>query len=333
MSIASGIPSSRREFLAIAAAALATACKGPPYRAADFVVPGKSQVAILPAPNYEIDLSDVIARGLRELGVSVTDKRILLKPNLVEYEPGTVINTHTNVIVGAAIALKRSGAREVVVAEGPGHRRDIEYLTASTGLYDHLREEGLRFVDLNHDDARETVLRSWFTGLSSIALPTAVLEADLVVSMPKLKTHHWAGMTCSMKNLFGVVPGAVYGWPKNLLHLKGIEQSILDLTATVRPGLAIVDAVVGMEGDGPIMGTPKQVGVLLMGTDVVAVDATAARLMRLRPERIPYIAEARRYLGNVAPDRIQILGESLERSATPFRVLDPFNELREATSS
>ena len=69
---------------------------------------------------------------------------MLLKPNLVEYEPGTVINTHPNVIVGAAIALKRAGAREVVVAEGPGHRRDIEYLITSTGLFDHLREERLR---------------------------------------------------------------------------------------------------------------------------------------------------------------------------------------------
>lgn len=328
----SALPS-RREFLAITAATLASACRRPPYRSSDFTVPGTSTVAILPASNYDIDLSDVITRGLRELGVNVRGKRILLKPNLVEYEPGTVINTHTNVIVGAAIALKRAGAKEVVVAEGPGHRRDIEYLTASTGLFDHLREEGSRFVDLNHDDVSSTKLRSWFTGLESLALPTAVLDADLIVSVPKLKTHHWAGMTCSMKNLFGVVPGAVYGWPKNLLHLKGIDQSILDLTATVRPRLAIVDAIVGMEGDGPIMGTPKQVGVLLMGTDVVAVDATAARLMRLRPERIPYIAEARHYLGNVAADRIQILGESLERSATPFQVLDAFNDLREATSS
>jgi uncharacterized protein (DUF362 family) len=323
----------RREFLTITAAALASACRRPPYRPSDFVVPRASTVAILPASNYDIDLSDVITRGLRELGVNVSGKRILLKPNLVEYEPGTVINTHTNVIVGAAIALKRAGAKEVVVAEGPGHRRDIEYLTASTGLFDHLREEGSRFVDLNHDDVSSTKLRSWFTGLESLVLPTAVLDADLIVSVPKLKTHHWAGMTCSMKNLFGVVPGAVYGWPKNLLHLKGIDQSILDLTATVRPRLAIVDAIVGMEGDGPIMGTAKQVGALLMGTDVVAVDATAARLMRLRPEGIPYIAEGRHYLGNVARDRIEIRGESLERFATQFKVLDAFNELREATSS
>jgi uncharacterized protein (DUF362 family) len=319
---------SRREFLFAATAAVVSGCSRPPYRAADFSVPRTSPVAILPAPNYEIDLSDVIERGLRELGVNVAGKRILVKPNLVEYEPGTVINTHANVIVGAAIALKRAGAREVVVAEGPGHRRDIEYLITSTGLFDHLREEGLAFVDLNHDDVRTTVLRSWFTGLNELSLPVTLLDADLVVSMPKLKTHHWAGITCSMKNLFGAVPGGVYGWPKNLLHFRGVEPSILDLNATIRPGLAIVDAIVGMEGDGPVMGTPKPVGAIVMGTDLVAVDATAARMMRLSPERIPYIAEARRFLGNVATARIEHRGEPLDRFASPFKVLPPFEHLR-----
>jgi uncharacterized protein (DUF362 family) len=321
-------PVSRREFLAVTAMALASGCKRPPYQSSDFSVPGKSPVAILPAERYDIDLADVIGRGLAELHVDVKDKRVLLKPNLVEYEPGTVINTHANVVVGAVIALKRAGAASVVVAEGPGHRRDIEYLVTSTGLFDHLREEHATFVDLNHDDVRPTRLRSWFTGLDALMLPAAVLDADLVVSMPKLKTHHWAGMTCSMKNLFGTVPGAVYGWPKNLLHVKGIEQSILDLNATIRPRLAIVDAIVGMEGDGPIMGTPKPVGAVIMGTDLVAVDATAARLMRLRPERMAYIAEARHYLGNVDAGRIEQRGESIERYATPFQVLGAFEHMR-----
>ena len=134
--------------------------------------------------------------------------------------------------------------REVVVGEGPGHRRDIEYLLTATGLYDHLRDLKLRFVDLNHDDVRRVPLRSRFMDLPDFALPVAVLDADFVVSLPKLKTHHWAGMTCGMKNLFGVVPGAVYGWPKNVLHFHGIPNAIVDLTATIRPALAIVDAVV-----------------------------------------------------------------------------------------
>ena len=126
-------------------------------------------------------------------------------------------------------------------------------------------------------------LRSSFTGLSELAFPVAVLRADVVVSMPKLKTHHWAAMTASMKNLFGVVPCAVYGWPKNLLHFRGIENSILDLSATIRPHLSIVDAIVAMEGDGPIMGRPRQAGFVALGSDPVAVDATCARAIGLDP--------------------------------------------------
>ena len=318
----------RREFVAASATLLAAAGCRVPYRRSDFVRPDESPVVALAAASYDVDFGELITRGLRELQVDLTGKKVLLKPNLVEYEPGTVINTHPHVVLGAVAACRRLGAREVVVAEGPGHRRDLEYLLSSTGLLELLLSERVPFIDLNHDDVHAVALRSQFTTLTELALPRALLEADVVVSMPKLKTHHWAGLTCSMKNLFGVVPGAVYGWPKNLLHFKGINESILDLVATVRPHLAIVDGVVGMEGDGPIMGTPKAAGVLLMGRDLVAVDATAARIMGLRPERVAYLAAASEFLGNVDATAIPMRGERLERFVTPFEVLPVFAPLR-----
>jgi uncharacterized protein (DUF362 family) len=320
----------RRDFLAVSAGAALAAggCQAPPYRRADFALPAESPVVALSAADYTADFARLIALGLRELEVDVRGKRVLLKPNLVEYEPGTVINTHPHVVIGAAIAFRQAGAREVFVAEGPGHRRDIEYLLSSTGMLRLLGSEKVPFVDLNHDDVHAVPLRSWFTGLRELALPQAVLDADVIVSMPKLKTHHWAGITCSMKNFFGVVPGAVYGWPKNLLHFRGIDQSILDIVATVRPHLAIVDGVVGMEGDGPIMGRPKAAGVILMGRDLVAVDASAARVMGLRPEGVRYLTEAARFLGNIDRDAIPMRGERLERFVTPFDVLPAFASLR-----
>ena len=117
--------------------------------------------------------------------------------------------------------------------------------------------------------------------------------------MPKMKTHHWAGVTLSMKNLFGVMPGVVYGWPKNVLHHAGIPGSILDINAAVRPHLAIVDGIIAMEGDGPIMGTPRAAGLLVLGTNLPAVDATCTRLMGLDPWRI---ALPRRRLRPARPD-------------------------------
>jgi uncharacterized protein (DUF362 family) len=146
--------------------------------------------------------------------------------------------------------------------------------------------------------------------------------------MPKLKTHHWAGMTCSMKNLFGVLPGAVYGWPKNILHTRGIPNSIVDLTATVRPSLAIVDAVTAMEGDGPIMGKPRPLGFVAIGTDFPAVDATCARVIGLDPAKLDYLQQASRYLGNTLEARIDQRGEPVNRYATTFEVIKALEGLR-----
>jgi len=275
-----------------------------------------------------VDFSDLIGRGLKQLGVDVRGRRVLLKPNMVEYEQGTAINTDPRVVAGAAAALRRAGAASVVVAEGPGHRRDTEYLLGSTGLYDLLKDDRIRFVDLNLDDVREVPLRSRFTGLEKLALPVEVLSSDFIVSMPKLKTHHWAGMTASMKNFFGTVPGAVYGWPKNILHVHGIDASILDLNATIRPHLAILDAVTAMEGDGPIMGKPRHVGMVGMSPDLVSLDATAARLIGLEPSRLKYLAEAGQYLGNLQEGQIDQRGEPISRFACSFEVVDAFKAAR-----
>ena len=162
---------------------------------------------------------------------------------------------------------------------------------------------------------------------TELMLPVEVLKSDFVVSMAKLKTHHWAGMTAAMKNLFGLVPGAVYGWPKNLLHIHGIDNSILDLNATVRPAFAIVDAVVAMEGDGPIMGTPRPCGFLAMGTDLVAVDSTCARIMGLEPAQNPLSGGRLTFLGNVEPDRIVQRGENPARFETRFEVVERLKPL------
>src|SRR5688572_30328423 len=259
------LPLSRREFVAALALPIVTAgCNRRPYRRSDFWLPRRSVVELLPASSYDVDFGDLIGRGLSELGVTVHGRRVLLKPNMVEYEPGTAINTNPLVVAGAIAAFQRAGAAEVLVAEGPGHRRDTEYLLTRTGLYDHLCDHRVRFVDLNEDDVEYVPLKSNFTGLDRLALPVSILRSDFVVSMPKLKTHHWAGMTAGMKNFFGTVPGAVYGWPKNILHIRGIHESILDLNATIRPHFSIVDAITAMEGDGPIMGRPRHAGFLAM---------------------------------------------------------------------
>jgi uncharacterized protein (DUF362 family) len=158
-------------------------------------------------------------------------------------------------------------------------------------------------------------------------LPKTALGVDFLVSVAKLKTHHWAGVTLSLKNMFGIVPGGCYGWPKNVLHWAGIDNSILDINAAARPDFAIIDGIIGMEGNGPVQGTPKAAGVLLFGDDPVAVDATACRVMGLKPEKVPYLGRAGTLLGHLEASKIHQLGEKVEAVRTSFSVISDFQAL------
>ena len=169
---------------------------------------------------------------------------------------------------------------------------------------------------------RPTANRGRTSGLAKFSFPCPVLEADLIVSVPKLKTHHWAGITAAMKNLYGTLPGLVYGWPKNVLHWAGIPQTVVDINASLPKTIAIVDAIVAMEGDGPIMGTPKPMGLLVVGGNTTAVDATCARIMGLPPQRISYLALAEGWLGPLDPRRIPQRGERPEAVAKPFTLIN-----------
>ncbi len=324
----------RREFLQASAGAALLAslprCReSEPWDASAYVKPPSSRVAILAADHYGAPLKDIVLAGLKLFSLEIANRRVLLKPNFVEFDPAGVINTNPALLAAAIEAFRTRGAREVVVGEGPGHRRDNQYLLSASGIGDVLRDSGTPYVDLNHAPVRRVRLRSRFSSLAELYLPQVVLDADLFVSMPKMKTHHWAGITLSLKNMFGIVPGSVYGWPKNLLHWAGIKGSILDINASLAmPRFSIVDGIVGMEGNGPIQGEPRQSGVLVLSADPVAVDATCARLMSIDPWKIGYLEEAGAFLGNVAEEKIQQIGEELTRFRQDYRVVESFKGVK-----
>jgi len=261
--------------------------------------------------------------------VPLKGKRVVLKPNLVEYHRDKVINTNPLVVAAVIELCKREGAAEIIVAEGPGHWRNVEFLVSESGLGDVLARHGVPFVDLNHDEPVKTPNLGRATGLEYLYLSKTIATADVVISLPKLKTHHWAGATLSLKNLFGTLPGICYGWPKNELHWRGIDNSIVDIALTRTPDLAIVDAIVGMEGDGPLNGTAKHVGALVMGHDLVAVDATCCRLMGLAADLVPYlILGAHKKLGRLRSEEIPQLGESIASLAQHFETVPHLDGLR-----
>jgi uncharacterized protein (DUF362 family) len=286
----------------------------------------RAEVFIARARNYDVDLASVLIGGLVELGLnpaSVKGKRILLKPNLVESEANSVhICTHPRVVQGAADAFYRLGAARVLIGEGTGHCRDIYRVLDESGLTEILNQEKLPFVDLNQDDVFSTPNLGKFTKMKRLTFPATLKKVDWVVSLAKLKTHHWAGLTLSMKNLFGIMPGIVYGWPKNVLHHAGIVGSILDINKTLQPHLAIIDGIVGMEGDGPIMGDPKPAGVLVLGRNFPAVDATCARIMGIHPKRVAYLRFASGRIGPIGSGNIGQRGETIDSVKTRFRLLE-----------
>ena len=286
--------------------------------------PGSSAVSIVRARSYSEDLVSHMLEGARQCGLNPRGKRVLLKPNLVEFDAATVVNTDASVIASAVELFHRLGAAEVKIGEGPGHRRDTLDLAEDAGYRTTIPKFDNLFTDLNRDDVASI---HNFAGEREFYFAKTVLAADLIVSLAKMKTHHWAGATLSMKNFFGLVPGSIYGWPKNKLHYFGIPESIVELNRTFRNTFAIVDGIIGMEGNGPIQGTPKPAGVLVMGSDLVAVDATCCRIMGINPEKVDYLRMAAD-LGHVYSERIEQRGESVASVRTDFALIDEFQHLR-----
>src|SRR5438552_1077290 len=266
--------------------------------------PKTSRVAVLNADQYSDKLDQLVLDGLRLFNLNVRGKSVLLKPNIVECIPGKPVNTDARLIGAAAEAFLRLDAASVTIGEGPGHHRDTDLLLYETGLADQLAHRKVAFVDLNRDELIKTKLQANYSGLGHLWLPRSVLAAGFIVSMPKVKTHHWTGVTLSMKNMFGIVPGCRYGWPKNVLHWAGIHESILDICATVRPHFVIADGVVGMDGDGPLNGRDRILNKLVFSDDLVAADASCIDLLEFSLNSVRHVAEAGRFLGNLALDLI-----------------------------
>jgi uncharacterized protein (DUF362 family) len=202
---------------------------------------------------------------------------------------------------------------DVVVVEGSGFLRNTEELVAASGLGEVLSHFRVPFVDLNHDEPVKVTNKGRLSGLDHLYMARTVASAEVLISIAKLKTHSALGASLTMPNMLGALPGICYGWPKNELHGRGIENSVVDAAATRLPDLAIVDGIEAMEGDGPLNGATKNLGVLVFGSDPVAVDATCFRLLNLNPEApTGYLALAYgKSLGLLKETEIQQIGEPI----------------------
>lgn len=331
---------SRRSFLKLTAAALAsspltTACGGNVGQQrirsvtdADRALRrnADSPLAIAYCESYEEDMFKLLKPLLKDLDLpDLTGKSVLIKPNIVDAMQGRPLTTNPAMLAVAAQLVDYLGAKDIVIGEGPAHNRDTELILERSGMRKVITKLGVKFVDLNIDDLEKYENPNGFSKLETLFLPKSVANADIVVSLPKLKTHHWARLTCSMKNLYGTVPGRKYGWPKNTLHFAGIDNCTLDLVRLIKPAIQLVDAVVAMEGDGPLYGTAKQANFIMLGTDPVAVDSTCARIMGIDPVNVPYLHIGGQAIGHVDPARIKIFGTEIAKVASNFKPAPTFD--------
>ncbi len=280
-----------------------------------------ARVALAACPSYDSDILASLREAWRNAEMpNLNSARVVLKPNLVDFVGKFPAFTHPRVTQAMIQLAREQGARSIVVADGPTFRRDPQAVLDATGYTEMLAREKIEFVDLNYDDLGTFPLKGGYTKLKTMFVARTILDADLFVSMPKLKTHHWTQISASIKNLFGIVPGIKYGWPKNTLHIERISGFLAELADSVPTrACAVVDGIAGMEGDGPLFGTPVPSGALIVGSDLVAVDSTCARVMGFDPAQIDYLAFANwAGIGMIAPAKIDLVGEPLAKLQRAF---------------
>jgi uncharacterized protein (DUF362 family) len=254
----------------------------------------KVVVALGECSSYQVNLIEQLAIlwKLAEMP-DVRGLRILVKPNLVDTADQHPSTTAPEMVAALVDFLLELGASQVTVGDGPAFRRDASPIAQATGLAELLRQRGVPFVDLNYDDPQPVpVKEDWINRSEVLWLPRLARQADLIVSVPKMKTHHWANVSLSLKNLLGIIPGSRYGWPKNTIHFNGITATILGLYQVLPPVCSVVDGIIGMEGDGPLFGTPVQHGLIAVGREPVSVDVICAGLMGFDIHEVEYLSMA-----------------------------------------
>jgi uncharacterized protein (DUF362 family)/Pyruvate/2-oxoacid:ferredoxin oxidoreductase delta subunit len=235
--------------------------------------------------------------------------RVLIKPNLLKAcPPSGAVTTHPE-ILRAVIRLVKEAGGSALIGDSPGFG-DLRKVCERSGIMEVIQQEGAVLADM--EDAVQLKNSGQF---QRFEIARAVHEADLVINLPKLKTHGMMTLTGAVKNLFGCIPGRrKVQWHFNTgVNRAAFARMLVELSALIAPRLTIMDAVVGMEGNGPGSGDPRLVGVVLAGQDPVAIDVVSGTLVGADPSLLYVVrAAAAAGIGETRLDHIRILGAALE---------------------
>ncbi|MEW5736782.1 MAG: DUF362 domain-containing protein [Thermodesulfobacteriota bacterium] len=277
----------------------------------------KSGRVLVREADYDESIRAAIEEAFQAFPLDLAGKKVLVKPNiLAPHRPDAAVTTHPTLVRETVAFLVQKGA-QVMVGDNPGvggYGRS-ESSARTCGLFD--AAEGC-FVNLARRPVQHPVPSRFF---SRVTVSREVLEADLVVSLPKLKTHGLTVLTGGVKNTFGYVVGG----EKMRVHAAAttparFAEALVDIYSIRPPDLTIMDAVVAMEGNGPSNGKPRRLGKILASDNAVCLDAVACALTGIKPGNVPTLAIAhKRGLGEIAHERIPVDGAFTPASgfATP----------------
>jgi len=239
--------------------------------------------------------------------------RVILKPNLCAYMKSTTGGTtDPNLVLGIVEEVKKI-TDDVIIAESDSFEKRADEAFSYCGYRDVLHGTGVKFVDLSKEELVDVDIEDGLL-LRKIKLPKIVLQAK-IINVPKLKTSEMTTVSLGLKNIFGLVPFR----SKYKLH-SSIDKAIVDINRIMRSSLTIVDAIVGMEGDGPIHGKPVKTGLVIGGSNIVAVDALSSYIIGFDARSIAHIMLAEKEgLGSTTLSETIMKGEDPERVRSSFK--------------
>ncbi len=266
---------------------------------------------------------------------------VLIKPNLVasiffllyhgktSEEDFQACLTDPRIVRALAIMAKESGAKRIIIGEGPAAGDGwAGYMQSGyLAMVEDLEKEGIKveLIDFTHEPY--TWEKSRGLANPEYAVPKVVTEATRIINVPTLKTHSMTGVTVSLKNVaVGFMSGRVYGFFKYGAPHQKLPEWITDIASMFRIDYTVVDGIWGMEGNGPLSGDPIEMDLIIAGADPVAVDAVSTAIMGFNPKNIGHITMAAKHgLGVADLDRIVVEGESIASVAKEFKVVPEEN--------
>lgn len=278
---------------------------------------------------YNLDaIRSEIKKGMKEAGVSFDGARTaIIKVNLVQaFTPESGVVVHPAIVECIVDLLHGSGVRDVTIAEASALGINTKKAFQAAGYADLAKRKNVRLLDLF--DAPQTNvnigygykdlpnfysdddLQSYYCGYMSV--PSPILESDIYINAAKLKTHNRTTVSLTMKNQWGLLSFK----DRQMYHRIGLHEPIVQLARAVRPHMTVVDGILAMEGNGPILGQPRPMGALLVGKNMVETDIVGAMLMGADPEKVLHINRAVELgLGKWETD---VRGNSIESLAAVF---------------